>query len=513
MPDSSITPSQRRHSRPLDVHRWSDHPEVNKFVMKIWDAYLIEVFAPKNGVGKRPKTSLFRQFKVVLLDFYVAWIEDPELLIAVPQTKSSFIANSRYNKLFLSSKVIEICNALVELGLLWKRTGSEVSGLTSRFWSTKKLIQHFRKAKFNYLDIGRFSDQEVIILNRARNHEEDQGKTLEYEDSDYPEIAQMRSDLVAYNELLHRSFIDIGCLDQPWVERRFFDQRSRTWKSQRVRIGHPNKFVRRIYYRADWNLGGRFHGGFWQLIDADLRKEIIINDEPTIEQDFSGLHINLCYGLKKTPAPSEDPYSLDPIISNSPATQRAWIKTLSLTAINANSEKNAYKAFRHQMVERTRKDPNDEAAQLGKGLNDNQLQLLLEAFKEKHHAIKDMICSDQGVKLMKIDGNITARVINHFTKKQVPILSVHDSYITPYDHTGELNRVMQKALQDELGDFEVAIKQEGIGMDQVQTTINMDRYNLDPISLYKSVKSSNRSNGYELRKEEFYEWLNQLKEL
>ena len=319
---------------------------------------------------------MFRQFKVVLLDFYVAWIEDPELLIAIPQTKSSFKVNSRYKKLFLSSKVIEICDALIELGLLRKRTGSEVSGLTSRFWPTKKLVQHFKEAKFNYLDIGRFSDQEVIILNRARNHEEDQGKTLEYEDSDYPEIVQMRSDLVAYNELLHESFIDVGCLDQPWVESRFFDQRNNTWKTQRVRIGHPNKFVRRIYYRADWNLGGRFHGGFWQLIDADLRKEILINDEPTIEQDFSGLHINLCYGLRRTSLPSEDPYFLDPIIGDSPATQRAWIKTLSLTAINANSEKNAYKAFRHQMVERSKKNPSDEAAQTGKGLNDNQLQQL-----------------------------------------------------------------------------------------------------------------------------------------
>jgi len=72
---------------------------------------------------------------------------------------------------------------------------------------------------------------------------------------------------------------------------------------------------------------------------------------------------------------------------------------------------------------------------------------------------------------------------------------------------------MKQAISDELGGFKVAIKQEGIGIDQVQAFINMDRYNLNALSLYKSVKSSNRSSGYELRKDKFYEWLNQLKEL
>ena len=27
------------HSRPIDVHRWSDHPEVAELVDRIWDGY------------------------------------------------------------------------------------------------------------------------------------------------------------------------------------------------------------------------------------------------------------------------------------------------------------------------------------------------------------------------------------------------------------------------------------------------------------------------------------------
>ena len=57
--DTEISPKQRRNSRPLDVHRWSDHTEVNRFLAQLWEVYLNEEFPNKNeGVGKRPKASV-----------------------------------------------------------------------------------------------------------------------------------------------------------------------------------------------------------------------------------------------------------------------------------------------------------------------------------------------------------------------------------------------------------------------------------------------------------------------
>lgn len=35
------------HSRPLDVHRWSDHPEVGKVVDRVWDDYLPDEITKK----------------------------------------------------------------------------------------------------------------------------------------------------------------------------------------------------------------------------------------------------------------------------------------------------------------------------------------------------------------------------------------------------------------------------------------------------------------------------------
>ena len=57
------------NSRPFDVHRWSDHPEVNSFVNSLWLSGFGSLLESKRG----PKSlaSLKNQFKVVLLDLYL----------------------------------------------------------------------------------------------------------------------------------------------------------------------------------------------------------------------------------------------------------------------------------------------------------------------------------------------------------------------------------------------------------------------------------------------------------
>ncbi|MGY8867008.1 MAG: hypothetical protein ACKVJK_15530, partial [Methylophagaceae bacterium] len=45
---------------------------------------------------------------------------------------------------------------------------------------------------------------------------------------------------------------------------------------------------------------------WWQSIKEDWRKQIYINNEATIEQDYSGLHVNLLYDLQGL-EPQRDP--------------------------------------------------------------------------------------------------------------------------------------------------------------------------------------------------------------
>ena len=71
------------YSRPIDVHRWSDHPEVKALVDDLWEGYLPGTLTGEAGEnqrpGPRPKTSYKNQLRVLILDLYVAWLDDPEL--------------------------------------------------------------------------------------------------------------------------------------------------------------------------------------------------------------------------------------------------------------------------------------------------------------------------------------------------------------------------------------------------------------------------------------------------
>jgi hypothetical protein len=491
-----MTEINRYHSRPLDVHRWSHHPEATKLRDTVWNQYFKEAF-PEGGKGNKAASEPKKQFKTLLLDLYVAWLDDPELSIGLGMTKSAYKKNSRYNELFISAKMIEIVNRAYEVGLIDKETGSEMSGLTTRIRASAKLVRIFNNTNLTLLDlVEEQPNQEVIILSNY-DYINDKKKRIQvdYEDTDFEPIESMRQQVQQYNALLWRTFIDIPTREEPVIEQPYWDKKAGETKTRRVKLTQDNKFVRRVFYRADWNLGGRFHGGWWQSIKEDWRKQIYLNDQATIEQDYSGLHINLLYGLQGL-EPQRDPYTLDKLLGFSDAEQRKIVKGLALMGINAKSPKATFSAFRQDQ----------KTGSVEKSLTDKQLQLLLDGFKEKHPAIADSICTDKGVELMEVDGRITAKVINHFTKKQIPVLTVHDSYITPHTHTGELRRVMNDAATEELNGFKINIDQEGVGLDQIQAFRNMDRANALDYS-YNQTVSYNRTEGYNMRLKRHNEWL------
>ena len=132
--------------------------------------------------------------------------------------------------------------------------------------------------------------------------------------------------------------------------------------------------------------------------------------------------------------------------------------------------------------------------------------LVLNEFNKKHPFISKYLCADKGVGLMNIDGQITAKVINHFTNKHIPVLSIHDSYIVPNNLSGELRKVMNEAVREALGGFEINIDQEGIGFDQIQSFRNMDRANMSSYE-FGALKNLDRTNGYMERKFEHDKWI------
>jgi len=335
---------------------------------------------------------------------------------------------------------------------------------------------------------------EVICLGRNNFEIEDDSskkhKYVEYEDKDAPEgIHQWRIDLKAYNKLLEESFIDIVTNEKPVVKQKYWDKRLKRHSYKLVEISPRNSFVRRVFYREDWALGGRFHGGWWQMVGSDWRKHIFINDKPTDEQDFSALHVVILYGLEGL-QPPKNPYVLNIKSNFTQEENRKITKGLILTAINAKSRKAAFKAFR--------KGQKKGSAQ--KRLKDAQLTKILDLFCANNQPIEHYLCNDMGVNLMAMDGRITAKVINHFTNKGVPVLSVHDSYILDIEYQKELHEVMGEAITAELGfvstKFKARIKPTYVPMGWIKAWEQEEGTSPELVKMYARTPNSIRCDGY-----------------
>jgi len=448
-----MPPIDPSHSRPIDVHRWSDHQEVNALVGEIWE----EVFGGQDRPrpGPKPKARPRDMLKVILLDLYVAWTTDPELSIGVNLNLKKWVAGSRYNALHLSRAVPDQIHRLADAGLIELSMGSysgpgASTNRSARIRAAEPLRARFREARFGRIDIGYAPDRECVILRDA------DGGELEYEDT--AAILGMREELRAYNELLERTYIDLPSFDAPFIER---DVTTGPREGQRIRVPFfpGNKFVRRVFSRGDWNLNGRFYGGWWQQIGSELRKTIHINGVPTIERDFRAMHINIL-SLERGEALGGDPYDLtDGFLGNDIGrqAQRGYLKTLVLTAINASNDRAAYQAFRDSYP---RGDP-------ARRFRNSDLERLLAEFVGRTPQLEGALFNDEGIRLMNVDARIAEGVIRGALDLNLPVLCIHDSFIVDYRYAKLLTDFMTESSSHILG-HRLPISGEWMGYDEVE---------------------------------------------
>ncbi len=131
------------NARPLDVHTWSDYPEVNLFVDDIYSS-----LSSVEGNERINKKLL----KVLLLDLYVAWCADPELKLMFSRDHNAYKAKSRYNEIHIGKKIRDIVDLLVLNKIIHEKKGfnDRINGIgfQSRIWPTTALIKQFRDARF-----------------------------------------------------------------------------------------------------------------------------------------------------------------------------------------------------------------------------------------------------------------------------------------------------------------------------------------------------------------------------
>ena len=357
-------------------------------------------------------------------------------------------SSNRYNKTHTYRiHINRAFEGMIELGYFFvtKKGASDGSAgkFLTRYVATSKLTELFAGVKpeiISALPPPLDPDAETIICQKKvftglfnKQGRPIKGKVfLDYQDN--AESERMRQNLVQINKVLVKHWFD---LDVTPAELEAVEEEIRKKSKENdynLHINLANRSLHRIFNNIELTHGGRFYGGWWELVPSKLRSRIVINGKRTEEYDYSGLHPNMLYAMEGLAFPS-DPY--DNLVEGVP---RDDCKVAFNAMLNSPKE--------------LKRLPKLNLIQYGTNWAN-----LSAAIMERHKPIAHYFYTGFGKKLQRIDSDMAEEVMLFFANEGVPVLPSHDSFTMHQGYQEDLQKVMGKAFRDRFGQ-EIGIKLE-----------------------------------------------------
>lgn len=425
-------------SRLLDQWRTSDAPEVDAVLAELVDELKLQeqrTRARKVDDEARLQATL----KAIVLDLYATSRANPERYIRIGRRKGDYAKLTRYTNDKLSYQpVIDVTDFLRHSGYTDYLKGyykKEIkTGRRSAHRATSKLMDAFNRHAVALEMIIASSGSELVRLK-------DENKILtEYDDTN--ETRAFRDNLVRINKViadcdisLNMTGTDIGAMQERRLNKQN-DKVARKFNSNGTDtlpdIDFTHSTMRRVFNNNIFDQGGRFYGGWWQVISKRYRKNIIIDGEETVELDYRALHPRMLYHLADIELPKDDDAYR---IQGFDGRHRDIIKRTFQRLLNAKQS---------QGMEL---EPED-LARLPEG---KTLADIIHWLIHKHHPIKDRFFSGYGLQLQRMDSDIAEAVMLRLIDQGIPVLPVHDSFIVPSSSEEALRKTMVDCYHDKLG--------------------------------------------------------------
>lgn len=435
------------NSRPFDFERECND---KRFVKACNEIFLL-IAKKHRGIAKHKKLYL-HHIKAIIQDLYIAWSCDEEQFFSYERSSNAYKKGSKLHDAgFTKVGFTTVIDYLVDNGFAEGVIGiydrDTDIGFMSRVRATEKLIDLLEES---------FNANPTLIVSKKKTNV----ITIKDEFGEVvtgwiptPATNKMTKNLFSINRLLRKSKILLAVSDE---EIRLLQiklakrdkkkegikkilKRTKYKKNPPKAIDFSRTQLHRVFNKDSWEVGGRFYGGWWLRVPRECRKYITINDELTVEIDYKAHHIRILYAREGLEYKG-DPYLLTPSTTKD---ERRFLKTALLTILNADSQGAARQAL---YLELTKGELND-----CQGVHPGNFIKIMGDFCDKHLAIKHHFYTGVGRKLQYLDSGIAEAVLLHFTKKGIPVLPVHDSFIISHKYEEELGTVMLDAYLDKIG--------------------------------------------------------------
>lgn len=183
-------------------------------------------------------------------------------------------------------------------------------------------------------------------------------------------------------------------------------------------------------FKGDWNHGGRLYGGWWQTVPKTERQFLTIDDEPTVELDYSRMHPSLLYAEQGLTL-DRDPY-LPPGFAGQAV--REVGKRIFNRLLNGRPG--------------TLREMAEDKTQLADVVS---FPALVAAIQELHRPIADAFGSRAAGHLQRMDSDILVKVLSRTSGAGIAALPIHDSLIVAQKHESLLRAAMVEGYEDITG--------------------------------------------------------------
>lgn len=406
MPENRLRRVDDVHDFPLDFH-WKTNPE----------------FVSRAGVSLTGHRKSVMAISSIMTSVVLAAAAQAGGWVSYSRNRDFYYAGqARYEgTAFTYDRILAAIEELKRLDLIEEERAAQCpggSGWQSRIRATDKLVYAFQGAEFE------------PVIHSVLRMKNDAGRLVDYTNTQA--TRRMTKVVEARNEALRPIRISLPEGDG-WEHRAGHvlarsEKEGGGWALVRPK---PHPFVIRSFSRGSWKCHGRLYG-WWQLLPAARRAEMLINGDAVVEHDYSCLHGTLLYakvGLR----PDGDLYAV-PGLEN----LRKFCKGALNTGFNTSSFNETVWTLLGKEERKPGSWPHSyrETVRIVKGVY------------ARNEAIAQFIGSDAGIGLMNIDSDMAIEVLKRCERKGIPVLPVHDSYISQKGHGDTVRGIMDDVLEE-----------------------------------------------------------------
>ena len=399
--------------------------------------------------------------------------------------------------------------ALKHLGYLKKERGGSSLGTVGieleRYSAQPKLLKMFGDDLIQVLPaiIGSDPIEATVVFQKSEkiihNDKAPTRKVTKLKPIETPALQTIRDKMDIINTAIDSLWIDLEMsqAEQSGLAKKM---RSKKWQARNKDatpyVNLAKRLVYRVFNNVEMTRGGRFYGGWWQMIPKEARQSIVVDGKRMVEIDYKSYHPTMLFHEEGLQAPAnfyeqildklgliDEPLLIpqDPDEPDRVFTTRDSIKKAFNAMLNATSKLN--------------RPPNG----LHLGLLGRKWKEVEAAVLEVSQPIAKHFYSDTGARLQRIDSDISLDLLLRFATHgdgPVPCLPVHDSFLIHFSYEGELLEMMERLYKDRFGADFPEFKHKYAKVSEVEGWVDTS---IDAILEYSMLGYEQRLQAYKLQ--------------